>query len=262
MRLLSLLLLLVPILPAADEAAGAQLYKKHCAACHEAGTGARVPTLAALKEKTTGSIMKAMESGVMRQHAAALGRAERMALSSWLGKNGAAPIASGQLANRCAADSGLSPSSAGTWSGWGAGATNWRFQTAREAGLTASDVPGLKLKWAFGVPEATTMRSQPAVYGGRVFLGTQDGTVYSLDAASGCVYWATEGGAQVRTGIVVGAAGDRTLVFFGDVSGQVYALDAANGKPVWQLRADDHPAAMVTGTPAFHDGRLYVPVSS
>jgi polyvinyl alcohol dehydrogenase (cytochrome) len=128
--------------------------------------------------------------------------------------------------------------------------------------LTASDVPGLKLKWAVGVPEATTMRSQPAVYGGRVFLGTQDGTVYSLDAASGCVYWATEGGAQVRTGIVVGAAGDRTLVFFGDVSGQVYALDAANGKPVWQLRADDHPAAMVTGTPAFHDGRLYVPVSS
>jgi polyvinyl alcohol dehydrogenase (cytochrome) len=123
-------------------------------------------------------------------------------------------------------------------------------------------VPGLKLKWAFGVPEATMMRSQPAVYGGRVFLGTQDGTMYSLDAATGCVHWATEAAAQVRTGIVVGVAGDRTLVFFGDTSGQVYALDAANGQPVWQLRVDPHPAAMVTGTPAFHDGRLYVPVAS
>ena len=149
-----MLLLFVPILPAADEAAGAQLYKKHCAACHDAGAGARVPTLAALREKTTGSIMKSMESGVMRQQAAALGRAERMALSSWLGKTGVAAIASGQLTNRCPADSGLSTSSAGTWSGWGAGAANWRFQTAREAGLTAADVPGLKLKWAFGVPDA------------------------------------------------------------------------------------------------------------
>jgi len=214
MRLLSLLLLLAPLLAAADEPAGAQLYKKHCAACHDAGASARVPTLAALKEKTTGSIMKAMESGVMRQQAAPLGRAERIALSSWLGKTGAVAIAGSQLTNRCAADSGHSTSSAGTWSGWGAGAANWRFQTAREAGLTASDVPGLKLKWAFGVPGSTTMRSQPTVYGGRVFLGTQDGTVYSLDSATGCVHWATEGGAQVRTGIVVGAAGDRTLVFF------------------------------------------------
>jgi polyvinyl alcohol dehydrogenase (cytochrome) len=264
MRILTLLLLLASVVIAADDPAGAQLYKKHCAACHDAGAGAgaRVPTLAALQQKTSGSIMKALETGVMRQQAAALGWAERMAVSSWLGKTGAAAIAGSQLTNRCAADSGLPPSSAGTWSGWGGGAANWRFQTAREAGLTAADVPGLKLKWAFGVPEATMMRSQPAVYGGRVFLGTQDGTVYSLDAATGCVHWATEGGAQVRTGIVVGAAGGRSLVFFGDVSGQVSALDAANGKPVWQLRVDAHPAAWVTGTPAFHDGRLYVPVSS
>src|ERR1019366_8398408 len=62
--------------------------------------------------------------------------------------------------------------------------------------------------------------------------------------------------------IVIAAAGGRTLVFFGDVSGQVYALDAANGQPVWQLRVDANPVAMVTGTPAYHDGRLYVPVAS
>src|ERR1035438_6388671 len=86
MRILTLLLLLASVVIAADDPAGAQLYKKHCAACHDAGAGARVPTLAALQEKTSGSIMKAMETGVMRQQAAALGRAERMALSSWLGK--------------------------------------------------------------------------------------------------------------------------------------------------------------------------------
>jgi outer membrane protein assembly factor BamB len=58
---------------------------------------------------------------------------------------------------------------------------------------------------------------------------------------------------QIRTGMVAAVAGGRTLVFFGDASGQVYALDASTGRPAWQLRVDSHPAAMVTGTPAYHD---------
>jgi polyvinyl alcohol dehydrogenase (cytochrome) len=60
----------------------------------------------------------------------------------------------------------------------------------------------------------------------------------------------------------VAVAGDRTLVFFGDAAGYVYALDASTGRPAWQLRADSHPTALITGTPAYHDGHLYVPVSS
>jgi outer membrane protein assembly factor BamB len=62
--------------------------------------------------------------------------------------------------------------------------------------------------------------------------------------------------------VVVALTDDRPTVFFGDASGQAYAIDALNGKPLWQIRADDHPAAMVTGAPAYFGGRLYVPVSS
>jgi polyvinyl alcohol dehydrogenase (cytochrome) len=106
------------------------------------------------------------------------------------------------------------------------------------------------------------MRSQPAVYGGRVFLGTQEGIVYALNAATGCTYWATNGGSQIRTGMLVAATGGRDLVVFGDGSGHVSALDAANGRPAWQLSVDPHFAAVVTGTPAYHRGRLYFGVSS
>ena len=106
------------------------------------------------------------------------------------------------------------------------------------------------------------MRSQPAVYGGRVFASGPDSTVVSLDAATGCTYWSIAAVAQVRSGIVVALMGDRPTVFFGDASGQAYAIDALSGKPLWQIRIDDHPAAMVTGTPAYFGGRLYVPVSS
>ena len=260
---LTLLFLLAFAMYAADAPFGEQIYKRSCATCHDAGGNARVPSQAALRLKTAGSIMKTLQTGVMRQQGALLGLAERAAVSNWLGKTDAAPVASDLLPNRCPASPTLAPSSeAGGWTGWGAGPANWRFQTSSQAGLTAAEVPRLKLKWAFGIPDATMMRSQPAVFGGRVFVGSQDGTVYSLDAATGCVHWATEAATQIRTGIVVAVVGPRTLVFFGDASGQVYALDASTGQPVWQLRVDDHPAAMVTGTPAYYDGRLYVPVSS
>src|SRR5580698_8007351 len=75
------------------------------------------------------------------------------------------------------------------WSGWG-GAGNARFETKSASGLTPADVPKLKLKWAFGLPGGASMYSQPAVAFGRVFVGNDNGVVYSLDAKSGCVYWA------------------------------------------------------------------------
>ena len=209
MRLLPALLLPLAI-TAADDPVGAQLYRKHCASCHDVGGDSRIPPQSALRQKSAGSLMKALETGVMRQQGAAMGRSERRTLSTWLGKSEAATIAPARLSNLCAASAWPPPSAGdGAWSGWGVGLSNWRFQSPAQAGLTAGDVPRLKLKWVFGIQDATTMRSQPAVYGGRVFLGTQDGTVYALDAGTGCVHWATEASAQVRTGMVVAVAGGR-----------------------------------------------------
>ena len=101
--------------------------------------------------------------------------------------------------------------------------SNWRFQPAVEAGLSAADVPKLKLKWAFGLPNVTMMRSQPVVYRGRVYLGGDNGMVYSLDAQSGCEYWATSA-KQVRSGLVIGAAGSEEALFFGDAAGNATEL--------------------------------------
>src|SRR5271156_5934572 len=102
------------------------------------------------------------------------------------------------------------------------------------------------------------MRSQPAVYRGRVFVGGQDGSVYALDAATGCAVWSTTVQSQVRSGITVGEIGTSPAVFFGDSAGYVYALDGATGKQLWKMRPDEHPASTVTATPVFYQGRLYV----
>jgi polyvinyl alcohol dehydrogenase (cytochrome) len=57
-------------------------------------------------------------------------------------------------------------------------------------------------------------------------------------------------------------SGAHCAAFFGDSGGVVYAVDAATGGLLWKIRVDSHPAARITGAPAFYDKRLHVPVAS
>src|SRR5262245_20371075 len=165
--------------------------------------------------------------------------------------------------NACANAAPFSPASAGSqWIGWGADTTERRFQTADRAGLTAAATPRLTLKWAFGFPNAQMAYGQPAVFGNRLFVGSADGTVYALDAATGCAHWTFKAGAPVRTAMSVGPIGRAWAVYFGDLAGYAYAVDAATGAVVWKTRIDTHAAAKITGAPTLAGGRLYVPASS
>jgi polyvinyl alcohol dehydrogenase (cytochrome) len=243
---------------AADDPYAAQLFQKHCAACHnsEAGAGGRVPQISALKSMTPAAIQKTLESGVMKPQAAPLSPDERQRIASFLGTAVTLERKRDEIANLCPAGSAAGESPA--WSSWGGNFANTRFQSEKDSGLRVEDLPRLKLKWAFAFPDTSTMRSQPAVYRGRVIAGGQDGSVYALDMRTGCVYWTTTVQSQVRSGITVGEAGGSPAVFFGDSAGFVYALDATSGKQLWKARADDHPASTVTATPVFYKDRLYV----
>jgi polyvinyl alcohol dehydrogenase (cytochrome) len=152
------------------------------------------------------------------------------------------------------------------WNGWGASLANTRFQEASAAGLTAAEVPRLKLKWAFGFPGDSGASAQPAIAGGRVYVGSQGGKVYSLRADSGCVEWWFEAPVSVRSAVVLGRveteSGPSFAAFFGDTGGVVYAVAAATGKLLWKTKVESNPAARITGSPVFYAGRLYVPVSS
>ena len=151
----------------------------------------------------------------------------------------------------------------GHWNGWGADVANTRFQPERDAGLGAADVPKLTLKWAFGFPNATAARAQPTVAGGRVFVGSQSGLVYALDAKTGCTIWTYRAKGGVRTAIVLGPKpGGGVAAYFGDATATAYAIDASNGAALWSRNVDPHPAARLTGTPTLYGGRLYVPVAS
>ena len=155
------------------------------------------------------------------------------------------------------------PLTGATWNGWSLALNNDRFQPAMAAGLTSDQVPELSLKWAFGLPGSSVASLQATVVGGRVLTGTSVGLVFALDADSGCIHWVHEGDYGVRAALVVGPAGnERFNVYVGDSGSNVYALDLETGEPRWSVEVDDHPDARITGAPALHEGRLYVPVSS
>ena len=155
------------------------------------------------------------------------------------------------MPNRCDASSGLGDIAAKpSWNGWGAGFSNARFQESATAQLDAGQVPKLRLKWAFGFPGAKAVYGQPTVVAGRVFLGVDTGFVYSIDAATGCVYWSYQATGPVRSAVTIGPAQSKGqyLAYFGDLKGNVYAVDAASGEQVWKINLDNHPVARITGS--------------
>jgi polyvinyl alcohol dehydrogenase (cytochrome) len=259
----------VPVLAAAQARPdGGEVYRRHCAGCHD-GSMPRMPTRDGLRDLTPEHVETALSSFTMRRQGAVLSPAERRAVAEFVTGRPAgsyrAPLDAIPRRAYCAAPPArpIDPQSGPAWNGWGADVRNTRFQPAASAGLAPPDVARLKLKWAFGFPGVSAAGSQATVVGDRLFVGSRNGLVYSLDARTGCLLWAFEADAGVRSSPVVGAAGGGApSVFFGDAHGQVYALDASTGKLRWKLRADDHADATVTGAVAFYNGRLYAGVSS
>lgn len=198
----------------------------------------------------------------MLAQGAELTAAERQSLAAYL--SGAASVAQAESRiNPCpAAAFSISPGEP-SWIGWGVDLANTRFQPAKAAGLDREKAARLKLKWAFGFPSQSTALAQPVVAGGRLFVGSAAGTVYSLDAKSGCEHWNFKAPTMVRTAIAIESTGQgRYALYFGDVKANVYALDAQTGNLLWQTQVDPHPYARVTGAPVLQNGRLFVPVSS
>jgi polyvinyl alcohol dehydrogenase (cytochrome) len=247
----------------------ALVYKNNCATCHDQPTE-RTPPKDALKDRTAETILAAMNSGTMTVQAAPLSAAERRAVAEYLsgkplGAAGAvstASAASAPNAGLCTTKPApmVNIAAQPAWNGFGVDASNSRYQP--KPGMTAADVPKLKLKWAFGFPGGTQAYGNPGIVGGRVFVGSDNGTVYALDAETGCTHWSFKADAGVRTAPSVGLIGRRYAVYFGDLKANLFALDAETGTVIWKKALDTHRFARITGAPTLADGKIYVPVSS
>jgi polyvinyl alcohol dehydrogenase (cytochrome) len=243
---------------------GAAVYSRACASCHNGGDS-RAPAREVLAQRSPEAILSALTAGIMRPQGARIDGLERRAVAEFLSGKTLGGDVTGATIGRCTAQPTF-PGSASlpAWTSWGGSVTNTRFQPPEQAGLSAEQVPYLALKWAFGFPDATSAWSQPTIFGGRLFVGSHNGTVYSLDAKTGCIYWTYSAKSSVRSAVSIGPRNGARgyAAYFGDTAANAYALDAATGKEIWFRKIDEHPMARATGSPTLYQGLLYVGVSS
>ncbi len=148
--------------------------------------------------------------------------------------------------------------------GWGIDARNTRFQP--RSTINQTNVAQLELDWVFALDDGGSPHSYPLVTEDTVFIGTDVGNVYALEKSTGCQRWIYEAGSPIRSGIAPGTitvdgVTSHTL-FFGTWDGTVRAVEALTGNEIWRADITDHAYNVVTGTPVFYQGELFVPVSS
>lgn len=149
----------------------------------------------------------------------------------------------------------------GDWPVYGHDLANTRNQD-KEKLIGPDNVAELEPAWVFSVGEAGgvgvpgfaggTFESTPMVADGCVFIGTQTGWIFALNADNGKLVWQKDIGATVTT---LSVANGRV---FADVSRPdspyVAALNQDTGKVLWETTVSTMKGSDVTGSPvAFGD---------
>ena len=107
--------------------------------------------------------------------------------------------------------------------------------------------------------------SQPSIAGGRVFVGSETGIVYALDASTGCTRWSFKADGPVRTATsrrrhdAPAPSSTRPRPRGRSCSSAIRTATSTPSTPIrgvfrWKVRADSHEAAIITGAPKFHEG--------
>lgn len=246
------------------DAATEQIYREKCGTCHDKPPTERVPSRAVIAALRTEDVIQSLTTGAMKEFAAELNKDQIRALAIFITGNESASAGRIKMhANPCTSKPKPISLRGPQWNGWGRDLENSRFQP--KPGIKAEDVSRLKIKWAWTHP-GPMATGQPTIVGDRLFITTEIGQLYSLDAQTGCTYWTTSAGVGVRGAMTVGPMpkGSKAnfALYFGDHKSNIVALDAETGVILWKTKVEDHPMSRITGSAVLYRDRLYVPVSS
>ena len=119
-----------------------------------------------------------------------------------------------------------------------------------------------KLDVAWTYTTGDIIESSPAVVAGTVYIGSNDGYLYALNATTGAKKWSTKvGRIDYSSPAVVGG-----VVYIGSLAGKIYALNATNGSVKWVYPSSGNLGFNVQSSPTVvakvvyigaDDGNLY-----
>jgi len=175
------------------------------------------------------------------------------------------------------------PTSGSNWPAYLFGATHGSDNVSATA-ITTSNASSLRAVWSYiptgRKPLGNVIYSSPIVYGGQVYVGSQNGTFYDLNETTGAVVWRHYAGVQPQTtcGVVTGRgfvstatvasspATGRTTVYVTAPNGFMYAWNASNGRLEWRsvvaIPSKNQNDYFNWSSPTVANGRIYVGVSS
>ena len=135
--------------------------------------------------------------------------------------------------------------------------------SARDGHLLWSRRFGANAKLAWGRESGDVYVSSPTLAGNSFIVGSGDGNVYSLDAATGDIRWQFRTNGRVRSTPAVSGG----VVYAGSFDGSVYAIDLTSGKQHWRFDTEGrqlesakfgYDRRSIQSSPSIADGVVYV----
>jgi len=247
-----------------DAHPGEAVFLNYCAGCHDGGDPRAVST-EALRAMSADSLRFALTAGLMQAQGQGLSTRQREAVIDYL----AVPPVSGEWLseNLCAPGERSIDLATVALAGAGGDLRFSRNLSAAQSGLSKADMPDLEVAWALGLPGIGGLRSTPVIAGDTVFYpAAATEQVLALDTASGCIKWAYDAGASLRSSAALSGelADDQRLLYVTDERARLHAIDPFTGEAAWVIdgAVDEGVHTRLTGAPLFHEQRLYLPVSA
>jgi polyvinyl alcohol dehydrogenase (cytochrome) len=234
---------------------GEDVFNARCKSCHEPAVE-RAPGRVELAFRSRADIITALTTGVMAPMAQGLSRPQIAAVALFLAPG---PQLGPAGTDKMCESNGAIQASKSDWPTLGLDENSSRFQP--NPGISAAEVPRLKLKWAFSMAGG----GQPIVIGDWLFVTNRGDKFYALDAKSGCVHWSVDDASSRTTPMVIRSSISPSgwATFIGVGKRVVRAFDAQSGKEIWHSEPlENHMASGITGTPVVSGDQLFVPLSS
>lgn len=105
---------------------------------------------------------------------------------------------------------------------------------AVENDVHAAGTSSEEIEWSYETDG--TIDSSPTVVAGTVYIGSDDGHLYALDAETGEESWSFEVGDEFGYASPTVVDG---RVYFGNADGNVYAVDRFSGEEIWRYETED-----------------------
>lgn len=150
------------------------------------------------------------------------------------------------------------------WPLYGQNLANTRVQ-ASEHDINASNVPLLEPAWSFsskGAGGDGDFTGTPVEAGGCVFVGSNLGWIYAIDASTGSLAWSFNVGAPGTINSSLAVDDGRVFAAVSLVGAPyVIALDQHTGAELWRATTDDQEGADAFASPTVFNGIVFEGVS-